>query len=136
VFDPLLSLFIPRHVKSIITSNFRYSEQLSLLLNLLIKMENIPCPVLKQIKQLYQLQLASNPELDHKWCEIVIKNKFRSEYSHVSHFLRNHQSMGVFLYGELLLSRNNTLKILFQELLEDLKDELDDNSKSVIQDLM
>ena len=114
----------------------RYSEQVSLLLNLLIKMESIPSFVLKQIKQLYHQKISSHPELGHKWAEIVVKNKFRSEYSQVSHFLRSHQSMGVFLYGELLLSKNKTLKMMFQELVEDLKDEMDDNSKSVIQDLL
>lgn len=114
----------------------RYSEQISLLLNLLIKMESIPSSVLKQIKQLYHQQISSHPELGHKWAEIVVKNKFRSEYSQVSHFLRSHQSMGVFLYGELLLAKNKTLKMMFQELVEDLKDEMDDNSKSVIQDLL
>ena len=98
-------------------------------------MKSIPCSVLKQIKQSYQKNICCHPELAHKWCEIVVKNKFRSNYSDVSQFLRNHQSMGVFLYGELLFSKNKTLKTMFQETFEDLKDELDENLKSVIKDL-
>ena len=99
-------------------------------------MESIPCLVLKQVKQLYEQQITSHPELGHKWCEVVIKNKFRAEYSSVSSFLKTHQSMGVFLYGELLFSKNKTLQLMFQDLVKDLKDELDDNSASVIQDML
>ena len=114
----------------------KYSEQVSLLLNLLIRMDSMPCSVMKKVKEEYGQQITSHPELGHKWCEIVIKNKLRSDYAFVSHFLRTHQSMGVFLYGELLNSKNKTLKIMFQDLVEELKDELDDNSISVIKNLM
>ena len=114
---------------------FQYSEQLSLLLNLLIRMESIPCSVLRKVKEEYGKQITKHPELGHKWSEIVIKNKFRSEYSFVSHYMKNHQSMGVFLYGELINSKNKTLKMMFKDLVEELKDELDDNSISVIKNL-
>ena len=62
----------------------------------------------------------------------MVKHKHRSEYPGLASYLAAHQAMGVFLYGELLLSRNKLQLELFHQVFDNLKEELDHNSKSVI----
>jgi len=85
-----------------------------------------------KVKETYAWYISKNIEIGHKWCEIIVKNKLRCEYHFVSEYLLQHQSMGVFLYGEMILSKNKHLLNVFKNIKEALQDELDDNSKSVI----
>lgn len=84
------------------------SYQTQLLFNNLINRDSlIPNKVLLAIKDVYKGSIASNLDVGHKWCELVIKNKLRSEYHFIETYVTQHQSMGVYIYGEMFLSKVN-----------------------------
>ncbi|KAH3756405.1 Aminopeptidase O [Pelomyxa schiedti] len=45
-----------------------------------------------------------NPEAQHRWCELVIKCKYEPDYPNLKKFLQDHQGMGLYVFGELLVS--------------------------------
>ena len=82
----------------------------------------LPKQCLMIIKETYSDAITHNIEIGHKWCELIIKNKvcltknqqifltliqsqMRSEQGFLESYIREHQSMGVYLHGEMILSR-------------------------------
>ncbi|MBZ3890688.1 Aminopeptidase O [Sciurus carolinensis] len=45
-------------------------------------------------------------QVRHRWCELVVKHRHRRAYGHVERFLQEDQAMGVYLYGELMVSED------------------------------
>ena len=53
----------------------------------------------------YRDLITTNIDIGHRWCELVINNQFKKGFQFISDYLIHNQSMGVYLYGELLLSK-------------------------------
>lgn len=81
----------------------------------------LPKQYLMIVKETYSNSITHNIELGHKWCELIIKNKvclaknvqtfltliqfqIRSEQSFLENYIKEHQAMGVYLHGEMILS--------------------------------
>ncbi|XP_071118907.1 aminopeptidase O-like [Haliotis cracherodii] len=86
-------------------------DQLVLFLEDLLQLRLIQGSVLDLVHKTYQLPSA-NPDVRHRWCELVIKHRHKSGYGDVKTFLLNDQAMGVYLYGEMMLSTCKKLKEL------------------------
>jgi len=110
-------------------------EQISLLFEKMLEIEAVHFQLLKILKKQHDTDIRMNPDLNHRWCELVVKNKYRRCYSDVVFFLTEQQSMGVYLYGEMALSKNKTLIGLARNTFKELEHELDVNSAAVIRDM-
>ncbi|KAK7508143.1 hypothetical protein BaRGS_00000382 [Batillaria attramentaria] len=76
--------------------------QVILLFDQLLKEERLPGLVLELLRDTHGTHLL-NPEVCHRWCELVIKHKHRKCYPAVREFFIQHQAMGVYLYGEAMI---------------------------------
>ncbi|XP_046561579.1 aminopeptidase O-like [Haliotis rubra] len=86
-------------------------DQLVLFLENLLQLNLISGNVLDLVHRIYLLSSA-NPDVRHRWCELVIKHRHASGFGDVKTFLLNDQAMGVYLYGEMMLSKCKKLKEL------------------------
>ena len=100
-------------------------EQLVLLLEQLLEEDRIKARTLKALESTFRLSHSASPDAMHRWCELVVKNGYSPGYDCVKWFLREHQAMGIYLYGELALSRKVELKRLGKEILNEILDEMD-----------
>lgn len=109
-------------------------DQLTLLLELLL---DVPCNklVLEKLYQEFHISEA-NPDVRHRWCELVVKHKFTKFYKDVKHFLLHDQAMGIYLFGELMLSNSTKQKLLAKECFHLLKDNMDDRLKKSVEELI
>lgn len=99
-------------------------EQLMLFLELLLDEEHLPLQLLYNIREHYKPQ-ATNAEVQHRWCELIIKHKCKNYYDDVKSFLINHQAMGVYLFGEMVISRDKKQKQIAEECFNEIKDEME-----------
>ncbi|XP_062611661.1 aminopeptidase O-like [Saccostrea cucullata] len=85
-------------------------DELILFLELLLDENEIPWFGLSSLKKKYHLETC-NAEIKHRWCELIIKCRQRSSsfYKDIQDFLIDHQGMGVYLYGEMMLSGRKAL---------------------------
>ena len=79
---------------------------------------------LVQLNQMFQFQ-SCNADIQHRWCEFIVKYCFKDGYDFLKKFLREHQAMGLYLYGEMTLSKSKTLKSMAFNLFQELKSEMD-----------
>merc|ERR1719494_1272597 len=99
-------------------------EQLVLLLDKILDLENITSQTLTQLKNVYDLKLQ-NTEVRHRWCEVIIKHQYVSGYEEVRRFLIEDQGMGIYLFGELMISQNGRLWKIAHEVFDEIRDEMD-----------
>ena len=78
--------------------------QLKLLLDSLIDIQSLSHKTLGQMDREYHLD-KSNAEIQHRWFELVVKFRYVPAYKRLEDFLIHHQAMGVYLYGEISISR-------------------------------
>ncbi|XP_033737201.1 aminopeptidase O-like [Pecten maximus] len=105
--------------------------QLTLLMEELLQARKVSKDVLYGLGAFHNVS-AQNAEIQHRWCELVIKYKLKKHYGDIRHFLVHHQAMGVYLYGELIISRDKEQKLLAFDVFEQLKDDMEpDPLKSV-----
>ncbi|XP_041359506.1 aminopeptidase O-like [Gigantopelta aegis] len=78
-------------------------DQVVLLLDVLLDEDAVPNSVLEALRIHYSLQTA-NAEVRHRWCELVVREKALKYYDDVRSFLVKDQAMGVYLYGEMVIS--------------------------------
>ncbi|XP_061175406.1 aminopeptidase O-like [Saccostrea echinata] len=85
-------------------------DELILFLELLLDENEIPWFGLSSLKKKYHIGTC-NAEIKHRWCELIIKCRHRSSsfYKDIQDFLIDHQGMGVYLYGEMMLSGRKAL---------------------------
>ncbi|KAG7489172.1 aminopeptidase O isoform X1 [Solea senegalensis] len=74
------------------------SEQLVMLLELLLEESKLSTATMPALKKTYNLQ-SQDAEVRHRWCELVVKHGYGQAYGDVEHFLVHDQAMGVYLYG-------------------------------------
>ncbi|XP_052095484.1 aminopeptidase O-like isoform X1 [Mytilus californianus] len=109
--------------------------QLVLFLEILLEDEKIPANQLVNIRTRYHM-MSQNADVQHRWCELVIKHKVQKFYQDLREFLLNHQAMGVYLYGEMVLSGCKQQKKLAEECFNTLKDHMEPDPYSTVKSMV
>ncbi len=55
------------------------------------------------LRRSFAAQISRHPDVEHAWCELAVQNRFSGGGEDVRGFLLQHQSMGVYLYAELVV---------------------------------
>lgn len=110
------------------------ADQLVLLLELLLELDVMAAGTLSALQKQYNLT-ASNADVRHRWCELVVKHKYYVADGDVEQFLMEDQSMGVYLYGELVLSSRRHRQ-LARKCFNSLATEMDMNSLNTVKEIL
>ncbi|EHB04956.1 Aminopeptidase O [Heterocephalus glaber] len=110
-------------------------DQLVLLLEHLLEEKTLSRPTLQTLQRTYCLH-EQDAEVRHRWCELIVKHKYRSAYRHVEQFLQEDQAMGVYLYGELMVSEDARQQQLARRCFELVKEQMDRSSVEVVAEML
>ncbi|XP_028416547.1 aminopeptidase O-like [Dendronephthya gigantea] len=77
-----------------------------------------------------------NAEVRHRWCELVVKHSYYPGYPQVKKFLIEDQGMGIYLFGELLISQQPKQKQLVLDVLSIIDGEMDQCTLKTVQDML
>ena len=113
---------------------FIFPDQLVLLLEYLLELPKLHSRVLSNLFVYYRIQ-SQNADVRHRWCELVIKHNFH-DLTEVEKFLTNDQSMGVYLYGELIISRKLKHRQLAKKIYTDNQNDMDENTKTTVHTML
>ncbi|XP_064090013.1 aminopeptidase O-like [Macrobrachium nipponense] len=111
-----------------------FPDQVVLLFEYLMDMPKIHSRILSNIYVHYKIT-KMNADVRHRWCELVIKHSFH-DLSEVERFLLNDQSMGVYLYGELMITKRANHRKLAQKVFSTSKDLMDENTCIIVQTML
>ncbi|XP_061881718.1 aminopeptidase O isoform X2 [Entelurus aequoreus] len=111
------------------------SEQLVLLLELLLEETELSLSTMRTLARAYHLQ-NQDAEVRHRWCELVVKHGHAEAYGDVEHFLRHDQAMGVYLYGELMLQEDAEQQALARRCLSLVSEEMDQSARRVVEEMV
>ncbi|XP_061756529.1 aminopeptidase O isoform X1 [Nerophis ophidion] len=111
------------------------SEQLVLLLELLLEETALSLSTMRTLAQAYDLQ-NQDAEVRHRWCELVVKHGHAEAYGDVEHFLRHDQAMGVYLYGELMVQEDAEQQALARRCLSLVSEEMDQSARRVVEEMV
>ncbi|XP_002739704.2 aminopeptidase O-like [Saccoglossus kowalevskii] len=100
------------------------ADQIQLLLEMILEWEAMSVQTLQQLDSVYGVS-HGNAEIRHRWCELLVKHRYRARYSDVKQFLLQDQAMGVYLYGELILSEKPTERRLAEACFKTVSREMD-----------
>lgn len=109
---------------------FLFPDQLVLLLEYLLQLPKLSKETLCQIYEYYTMK-AQCGDVRHRWCELAIKNNY-DDLTEVERFLLKDQSMGVYLYGELIISRKLKHRQLAKKVFSKIKKEMDENARLTV----
>uniref|UniRef100_A0A2K5YKU0 Aminopeptidase O (putative) n=1 Tax=Mandrillus leucophaeus TaxID=9568 RepID=A0A2K5YKU0_MANLE len=110
-------------------------DQLVLLLEHLLEQKTLSHRTLRSLQRTYQLQ-DQDAEVRHRWCELIVKHKFTKAYESVERFLQEDQAMGVYLYGELMVSEDARQQQLARRCFERTREQMDRSSAQVVADML
>ncbi|XP_066973328.1 aminopeptidase O-like [Macrobrachium rosenbergii] len=111
-----------------------FPDQVVLLFEYLMELPKIHSRILSNVFVYYKIT-KMNADVRHRWCELVIKHSFH-DLSEVERFLLNDQSMGVYLYGELMITRRANHRKLAQKVFSNSKDLMDENTRITVQTML
>ncbi|XP_049434837.1 aminopeptidase O isoform X2 [Epinephelus fuscoguttatus] len=111
------------------------SEQLVMLLELLLEEEELSMATMGALKRTYNLQ-DRDAEVRHRWCELVVKHAYTRAYTDVEHFLVHDQAMGVYLYGELMVKEDAEQQALARRCLSLVQEEMDQSARRVVEEMV
>ncbi|XP_054466657.1 aminopeptidase O isoform X2 [Anoplopoma fimbria] len=111
------------------------SEQLVMLLELLLEEEQLSVATLRALQRTYNLQ-NQDAEVKHRWCELVVKHAYTRAYGDVEHFLVHDQAMGVYLYGELMVQEDPEQQALARRCLSLIQEEMDQSARRVVEEMI
>ncbi|XP_060556016.1 aminopeptidase O-like [Ruditapes philippinarum] len=109
--------------------------QVLLLLDRLLESEKIHHDILQHLNKKLMLS-STNADVSHKWCELVIRHNLQEYFEDIRHFLVHHQAMGVYLFGELIISRDKAQRNLTENVFTALSDDMEDGVKKVVQSMI
>ncbi|XP_053393960.1 aminopeptidase O-like isoform X2 [Mercenaria mercenaria] len=109
--------------------------QILLLLDRLLEEKKLHHNILHYLNEKLWLS-TSNADVRHKWCELVIKHKFQDSYKDVGHFLVHCQAMGVYLFGELMISQDREQRQLAEEHFVAISDEMEEGVRKVVETMV
>ncbi|XP_061282091.1 aminopeptidase O isoform X4 [Bos javanicus] len=72
----------------------------------------------------------------HRWCELIVKHKYTKAYRDVERFLQEDQAMGIYLYGELMLSEDPRQQHLARRCFELSREQMDKSSAEVVAEML
>uniref|UniRef100_A0A2K6RYW6 Aminopeptidase O (putative) n=1 Tax=Saimiri boliviensis boliviensis TaxID=39432 RepID=A0A2K6RYW6_SAIBB len=110
-------------------------DQLVLLLEHLLEQKTLSPRTLQSLQRTYHLH-DQDAEVRHRWCELIVKHKFTKAYNSVQSFLREDQAMGVYLYGELMVSEDARQQQLARRCFERTKEHMDRSSAQVVAEML
>ncbi|XP_036954660.1 aminopeptidase O isoform X3 [Acanthopagrus latus] len=111
------------------------SEQLVMLLELLLEEEELSVSTVRALQRTYDLQ-SQDAEVRHRWCELVVKHAYSQAYGDVEHFLVHDQAMGVYLYGELMVQEDPEQQALACRCLSLVQEEMDQSARRVVEEMV
>eukprot|EP00794_Sanderia_malayensis_P007134 gene7134-7939_t len=125
-----------KKIPSDISLNLRLNaNQLILLLEKLLDRDCFARQTLTELQTVYSFQNC-NAEIRHRWCELVIKEKYTKGYDQVERFLLEDQGMGVYLFGELIITEDSAQKRLVHAGFNQIKDEMDRCTFQTVYDML
>lgn len=111
-------------------------DELLLFLELLLDVKELPLIALSCLKNKYNID-SCNAEIKHRWCELVIKckqgNRFHKD---IQSFLLDHQGMGVYLYGEMMLSGRKALIDLAHKCFQQLQHSMSTDNYNTVHSML
>ncbi|XP_032122289.1 aminopeptidase O isoform X7 [Sapajus apella] len=110
-------------------------DQLVLLLEHLLEQKTLSPRTLQSLQRTYHLH-DQDAEVRHRWCELIVKHKFTKAYNSVERFLQEDQAMGVYLYGELMVSEDARQQQLARRCFERTKEQMDRSSAQVVAEML
>uniref|UniRef100_A0A2K5DUJ2 Aminopeptidase O (putative) n=1 Tax=Aotus nancymaae TaxID=37293 RepID=A0A2K5DUJ2_AOTNA len=110
-------------------------DQLVLLLEHLLEQKTLSPRTLQSLQRTYHLH-DQDAEVRHRWCELIVKHKFMKAYNSVERFLQEDQAMGVYLYGELMVSEDARQQQLARRCFERTKEQMDRSSAQVVAEML
>lgn len=113
---------------------FSFPDQIVLLLEYILELRSFSCKALQQIYQHYDIA-AQNADVRHRWCELVILNNF-PDLCEVRRFLIDDQAMGVYLYGELVISGKKKHRKLAEEVYRKVQHDMDENARITVSSML
>ncbi|KAM6931154.1 aminopeptidase O isoform 2-T2 [Xenentodon cancila] len=111
------------------------SDQLVMLLELLLEESELSVPLMRALQRAYNLQ-RRDAEVQHRWCELVVKHAYAPAYDDVEHFLVHDQAMGVYLYGELMVQEDPEQQALARRCLSLVHEEMDQSARRVVEEMI
>ncbi|XP_044051847.1 aminopeptidase O isoform X4 [Siniperca chuatsi] len=111
------------------------SEQLVMLLELLLEKEELSVATMRALQRTYNLQ-NQDAEVRHRWCELVVKHAYTQAYGDVERFLVHDQAMGVYLYGELMVQEDPEQQALACRCLSLVQEEMDQSARRVVEEMV
>ncbi|KAK3786957.1 hypothetical protein RRG08_037422 [Elysia crispata] len=111
-------------------------EQRVLLLDLLVEEDvKLSRPQMQRLRDSLRIKDAG-AEVQHSWCELVISRKALAWLGDVERFLSQHQAMGVYLYGELMISENVRLQALAHKVFQSLRPNMAENQRLAVEEML
>ncbi|XP_059780457.1 aminopeptidase O isoform X6 [Balaenoptera ricei] len=110
-------------------------DQLVLLLEHLLEQKTMNPRTLQRLERTYHLS-EQDAEVRHRWCELVVKHKYTKAYRNVERFLQEDQAMGIYLYGELMVSEDARQQQLARRCFELSREQMDRPSAEVVAEML
>ncbi|XP_032333350.1 aminopeptidase O isoform X3 [Camelus ferus] len=110
-------------------------DQLVLLLEHLLEQKTLSPRTLQSLERTYRLP-EQDAEVRHRWCELVVKHRHTGAYRHVERFLQEDQAMGIYLYGELMVSEDARQQRLARRCFELSREHMDRSSAQVVAEML
>ncbi|KAM7092602.1 aminopeptidase O isoform 1-T3 [Molossus nigricans] len=110
-------------------------DQLVLLLEHLLEQKTLNPRTLQSLERTYHLP-QQDAEVRHRWCELVVKHKYTKAYRDVERFLHEDQAMGVYLYGELMVSEDARQQQLARSCFALTREQMDRCSAQVVAEML
>nr|XP_025137778.1 aminopeptidase O isoform X1 [Bubalus bubalis] len=110
-------------------------DQLVLLLEHLLEQKTVTPRTLQSLERIYRLS-EQDAEVRHRWCELIVKHKYTKAYRDVERFLQEDQAMGIYLYGELMLSEDPRQQHLARRCFELSREQMDRSSAEVVAEML
>ncbi|KAM3868152.1 aminopeptidase O [Diretmus argenteus] len=111
------------------------SDQLVMLLELLLEEAELSVTTLRMLERTYNLQ-KQDAEVRHRWCELVVKHGYSRAYGDVENFLVHEQAMGVYLYGELMVQEDPEQQALAHRCFSLVREEMDQSAHRVVAEMI
>ncbi|XP_064436046.1 aminopeptidase O isoform X5 [Mirounga angustirostris] len=110
-------------------------DQLVLLLEHLLEQKTLNPRTLQSLERTYHLP-QQDAEVRHRWCELIVKHRYTRAYKDVERFLQEDQAMGVYLYGELMLSEDPRQQQVARQCFELTKEQMERSSAEVVAEML
>ncbi len=69
-------------------------------------------------------------------CEMIVRHEWSSRVDFVTNYLREHQAMGVYLYGEMVAARSAKFASAASTVFAELESEMDPQLAVTVRDLL